>query len=42
MEAEELLKKLHRYKPYWKNKGGITVSGGEANAADGISHRPLP
>lgn len=28
--AEELLKQALRYKPYWKNGGGITVSGGEA------------
>lgn len=27
--ADELLKKALRYKPYWKEKGGITVSGGE-------------
>ena len=29
-EAEGLFQKLYRFKPYWKNKGGITVSGGEA------------
>ena len=29
-EAEALFRKLYRFKPYWKNKGGITVSGGEA------------
>ena len=29
IEAEELLKKALRYKSYWKNDGGITVSGGE-------------
>lgn len=29
-EAKELFQKLYRFKPYWKNKGGITVSGGEA------------
>ena len=29
-EAESLFQKLYRFKPYWKNKGGITVSGGEA------------
>lgn len=28
-EPEELLKKALRYKSYWKNGGGITVSGGE-------------
>ena len=28
--AEEVFKKAYRYKNYWKNKGGITVSGGEA------------
>ena len=28
-EASELLKKAIRYKNYWKNGGGITVSGGE-------------
>ena len=27
---EDLLKQALRYKPYWKNCGGITVSGGEA------------
>mgnify|MGYP002945147590 FL=1 len=27
---ENLLKQALRYKPYWKNGGGITVSGGEA------------
>ncbi len=27
--AEEVLKKALRYRPYWKDKGGITVSGGE-------------
>ena len=29
MEAEELLKKALRYRPYWGEEGGITVSGGE-------------
>ncbi len=29
MTADELLKKALRYKTYWKNGGGITVSGGE-------------
>ena len=28
-EAEELVKRAQRYKSYWKNGGGITVSGGE-------------
>lgn len=28
-DANELLKKALRYKSYWKNNGGITVSGGE-------------
>ena len=28
--AEDLFKKLYRYKPYWRDNGGITVSGGEA------------
>lgn len=27
--AEELLKHAARFKPYWKDEGGITVSGGE-------------
>lgn len=27
--AEELLKRAERFKPYWKDGGGITVSGGE-------------
>lgn len=27
--ADELLKTALRYKPYWRNGGGITVSGGE-------------
>ena len=27
--ADDLLKKALRFKPYWKNGGGITVSGGE-------------
>ena len=26
--ADDLLKKAMRYKPYWKQDGGITVSGG--------------
>ena len=30
MTPEEVLKKALRYKTYWKGKGGITVSGGEA------------
>ena len=30
MTLEEVLKKALRYKTYWKEKGGITVSGGEA------------
>jgi len=29
MTAEELISKALRYKAYWKNDGGITVSGGE-------------
>lgn len=29
IEADTLLKKALRYKSYWKNGGGITVSGGE-------------
>lgn len=29
IEARDLLKKALRYKAYWKNNGGITVSGGE-------------
>ncbi len=28
--AEDLFKKVYRFKSYWKNNGGITVSGGEA------------
>lgn len=28
--AEDVMKQALRYKPYWKNGGGITVSGGEA------------
>lgn len=27
---EDLFKKVFRYKPYWRDNGGITVSGGEA------------
>ena len=30
MTPEEVVKKALRYKTYWKEKGGITVSGGEA------------
>lgn len=30
MTPEEVLKKALRYKTYWKEKGGITASGGEA------------
>lgn len=29
MSADEVLQKAVRYKAYWKNEGGITVSGGE-------------
>ncbi len=29
IDADELLNKALRYKSYWKNDGGITVSGGE-------------
>ena len=29
-EPEQLFQKLYRFRPYWKNKGGITDSGGEA------------
>lgn len=29
-EAEDLFRKIYRFRPYWKNNGGITVSGGEA------------
>lgn len=29
IEAKDLLKRALRYKAYWKNNGGITVSGGE-------------
>ena len=29
MEADELVKKALRYRPYWKRDGGVTVSGGE-------------
>ena len=29
MTAEELLDKAERYRSYWRDKGGITVSGGE-------------
>ncbi len=28
--AEDLMKKILRFRPYWKDEGGITVSGGEA------------
>ena len=31
MTPEEVLKKALRYKTYWKEKGGITISGGEAH-----------
>lgn len=30
MTADELLDKALRYRAYWGDKGGITVSGGEA------------
>lgn len=29
MSADELIQKALRYRPYWKDTGGITVSGGE-------------
>lgn len=29
MSADELFKKIRRYKPYFKNGGGVTFSGGE-------------
>ncbi|GAA0748367.1 pyruvate formate-lyase-activating protein [Clostridium oceanicum] len=29
IEAEDLIKKVKRYKPYFKNNGGVTCSGGE-------------
>ncbi len=29
MESDTLLDKAEKYRPYWKNGGGITVSGGE-------------
>lgn len=32
MSADELLDKAQRYKSYWGKEGGITVSGGEADA----------
>lgn len=30
MTAQEVFDKAYRYRNYWKNNGGITVSGGEA------------
>lgn len=30
MEAEELFRKIRRYKAYFGEQGGVTVSGGEA------------
>jgi len=30
LEADELLDKAERYRSYWREEGGITVSGGEA------------
>lgn len=29
IEGDTLMKKIKRYKPYWKNSGGVTFSGGE-------------
>ena len=29
MDAEELFRKIRRFKPYFKNGGGVTFSGGE-------------
>ena len=29
MEADEVFRKVRRYKPYFKNGGGVTFSGGE-------------
>ena len=28
--AADIFKKIHRYKTYWRNNGGLTISGGEA------------
>ena len=39
--ADDLLDKAERFKSYWGDNGGITVSGGEAFDADRLSHRTL-
>ena len=40
--ADEVLKKALRYKNYWGEKGGITVSGGEPLPADRLPDRAVP
>ena len=40
--VDDVLSQALRYRSYWGEKGGITVSGGEAAATDTASDRAIP